>query len=54
MVTTATTTVNGVRNIRQLSYADLETFFLSIGEKKFGLNRFGNGFGRKAHSRLLT
>jgi 23S rRNA (adenine2503-C2)-methyltransferase len=35
MATTATTTVNGVRNIRQLSYADLETFFLSIGEKKF-------------------
>jgi 23S rRNA (adenine2503-C2)-methyltransferase len=35
MAETATSNVKGARNIRQLSYTDLENFFLSTGEKKF-------------------
>jgi 23S rRNA (adenine2503-C2)-methyltransferase len=35
MAETATIKVKGSRNIRQMSYADLENFLLSMGEKKF-------------------
>ena len=35
MAASATVKSKTTRNIRQLSYADLESFFLSMGEKKF-------------------
>ncbi|RYF85609.1 MAG: 23S rRNA (adenine(2503)-C(2))-methyltransferase RlmN [Chitinophagaceae bacterium] len=35
MAETAIKTAKGVQNIRHLSYADLENFLISIGEKKF-------------------
>ncbi len=51
MVETAINKVKGSRNIRQLSYTDLEDFFLSIGEKKFRVKQVWEWLWQKqAHS----
>ena len=51
MAETAVNKVKGVQNIRQMSYADLEIFFLSIGEKKFRVKQVWEWLWQKqAHS----
>ncbi|HEY1021745.1 MAG TPA: 23S rRNA (adenine(2503)-C(2))-methyltransferase RlmN, partial [Flavisolibacter sp.] len=51
MAETAMAKVNVSRNIRQLSYTDLEDFFLSIGEKKFRVKQVWEWLWQKhAHS----
>jgi 23S rRNA (adenine2503-C2)-methyltransferase len=51
MAETAILKAKGVRNIRQLSYTELEDFFLSIDEKKFRVKQLWEWLWQKhAHS----
>jgi 23S rRNA (adenine2503-C2)-methyltransferase len=51
MAETATLKAKGSRNIRQISYTDLEDFFLSIDEKKFRVKQVWEWLWQKhAHS----
>ena len=39
--------VSSKKDIRKLDLPEIQELFLGIGEKKFGLNRSTNGFGRR-------